>query len=289
MYCDKIGEVAAAGIWLLVSSPGRDARCAQAWSSWARDGRHGQELAGEQGAHSLVDGVGTVAGERAGAADGDGRKAGVEGGQLQMMEDWVKDLTDSVNVLKKENAALRAQQQQQQQQAPEDVKGCRTLLESWRCYTVTARRERRGVLLEFMWRWRESCPKLSAGEDATAGEGATPREQALQEKVAEVQRQLSAAQALALSEQETSEKLVFLLTDKETSLEALRRDLALAQAALRERAMGEEGRAGEEGSQDGRERLAAAEAKVSLLEEHVDQVATRTHAACTHRESENER
>jgi hypothetical protein len=58
------------------------------------------------------------------------------------------------------------------------------------------------------------------------------RELELQEELVRANEERDASNALALSEQETCEKLVFLLTDKESTIQGLREELREAQEVL---------------------------------------------------------
>jgi len=202
------------------------ARILSSWSLHAREARRG-EMGEEEGGDREMMEMREI--------------EGVGGEQLKVMEEWVKELTSSVDALKCENVVLRAQQRQQGQQgqmlAPRDelytshvpsaqMKECRSFFDSWRFGTSTARSERRGALLAYMDRWRESCNALCARQP-------TLRELELQAHIAQLQRQLEEEQAATCSEQETSEKFVFLLTDKETMLDSLRCQLVQVQEQLR--------------------------------------------------------
>ena len=235
-------------------------RILQTWSILASSAEH--KLEGVAADSEFPADVAVAVGDSKMGVQRDG-EANVDAGQLRMMEDWVKDLTETVNALKRENASLLSQQQSgaskggasDTSEAREEVRDYRTIFDSWRYLTSTSRSERRGLLLECMSKWRNCFKDLAA-----------TRELELQEEVSNLQSQLKAVQATVLNEQETSEKLVFLLTDKEAALEKLRCDLSQAQEELSARTTVETE------SQGRRERLAAAEAKVALLEDHIEQI-----------------
>jgi len=199
------------------------ARILSSWSLHAREARRGEVGEEEGGGREMME-MREI--------------EGVGGEQLKVMEEWVKELTSSVDALKSENVVLRAQQRQQHPMlTPRDelytshvpsaqMKECRSFFDSWRFGTSTARSERRGALLAYMDTWRESCNALCARQP-------TLRELELQAHVAQLQRQLEDEQAATFSEQETSEKFVFLLTDKETMLDSLRCQLVQVQEQLR--------------------------------------------------------
>lgn len=244
-------------------------RILQSWSVVPSKDKHALEGVGSEAEAGFdANSGGDMADGSSGAESQGVAGAKVDGEQLRMMEDWVKDLTETVDALKKENALLLSQQQPgvsngglyRAAVASEEVKGCRAIFDSWHYFAATSRSERRGPLLQHLSQWRNCCQGLRSRESAA-------RElELLEEELSHLQGQLKAAHATVLNEQETSEKLVFLLTEKEATLEKLRRDLSQAQEELRARAPVEN-----EG-QDRREHLAAAEAKVALLEEHIEEM-----------------
>jgi len=235
------------------------ARILAAWSELAVEARRG-----EQDNHELREGC-------------DGGDA-----QIKVMEDWIKDLTTSLEALRRENLALRCHYDQLQhaQEPPSAAPGtsrgvgegekqrkgwtrskdCRSWFENWRCWTSTARSSRRGVLQSWFDIWRERCPDMCDRQP-------TLRERDLRARVAQLEQDLGDARLQTVGEQESSEKLVFLLTDKQQELDTLRADLLRAQEALAQR--------GNDVDAERRECLAGAEAKVLLLEEHVSEMGKR--------------
>ena len=240
------------------------ARILAAWAELAVEARRG-----EQDNHALREGR-------------DGGDADRGDAQIKVMEDWIKDLTTSLEALRRENLALRCQHEQlQQAQEPpapapgtsrgagegeEQRKGwtrskdCRSWFERWRFWTSTARSSRRGVLQSWLDVWRERCPDMCDRQP-------TLRERDLRARVAQLEQDLGDARFQTVGEQEASEKLVFLLTDKQQELDTLRADLLRAQEALAQR--------GNDVDAERRECLAGAEAKVLLLEEHVSELGKR--------------
>ena len=177
--------------------------------------------------------------------------------QRRVLEEWVEQLTSEVHLLRslhtqpppqsRSRNGGSEQEQGQEQGQGRGAPGCDT-------GTGGARGEVLGSCFDG---WRQACsasPDCRAGrglEDGSTACGSGGPKAGVRHGGGGLRARVEALEVELGREQETSEKLVFLLTDKEAELGKVRAELAQARAG---------------------ESLAAAEAKAALLEEHVGEL-----------------